>query len=243
MTTCPDCGGTVQDNVCTDCGTSVWPQATTGDAAQVPPPTPSAGTPGAAGTSETSDGSGTPGFVNPPDDTPPPPPSTPGAASQGTPSAASGTPPSSAGVPPSSPGAPPPPAPGTPPPGGSDGGWQPSPATADGAAVSSGSSRRTLWWVLGGLAVLAVVGVLAVWLFLRSAGLSPGEIERVGEGSPERLAELRAGCEAGDMQACDDLYLESPFDSEDEAFGDTCGGRNEPSGWCVDIHGETAPPS
>lgn len=97
--------------------------------------------------------------------------------------------------------------------------------------------------MLGGLAVLAVLGVLAVVLVLRGVGLSPDDLGSVGEGSPQRLAELRSGCVAGDMQACDDLYLEAPFDSEDETFGDTCGGRNDPSGWCVDIHGPTAPPA
>ena len=36
----------------------------------------------------------------------------------------------------------------------------------------------------------------------------------------------------------DQLYLDSPADSEYEAFGDSCGERNEPSGYCVDIYGE-----
>ena len=52
-------------------------------------------------------------------------------------------------------------------------------------------------------------------------------------GDDAELDKLWDGCEAGEMQACDDLYLQSPFDSEYEAFGDTCGGRNEPSGFCA----------
>ena len=43
-------------------------------------------------------------------------------------------------------------------------------------------------------------------------------------------AELDAdwdACEAGDMEACDRLYIFSPFDSDYEAFGNRCGGRSE----------------
>jgi hypothetical protein len=48
------------------------------------------------------------------------------------------------------------------------------------------------------------------------------------------LSGERDACEAGDMEACDDLYWESPVGSDDERFGDTCGGR-QPAGmgmWC-----------
>lgn len=96
--------------------------------------------------------------------------------------------------------------------------------------------------MLGGFALLALLGILAVVMVLRGPGLSADDLGSVGESSPQRLAELRSDCEAGDMQACDDLYLESAFGSDDEAFGDSCGGRNEPGGWCVDLHGPTAPP-
>lgn len=137
---------------------------------------------------------------------------------------------------------PPPPGPASDaPPGPPPGGWQPSPAAA-GSSGSSGSSSKVLWWVLGGVGLLAVLGVLGFFLLLRGAGVSVGDLGDVAGGSPERLAELRSDCTAGDMEACDDLYLESPFDSDDEAYGDSCGGRNEPSGWCVDIYGPTAPP-
>jgi hypothetical protein len=37
------------------------------------------------------------------------------------------------------------------------------------------------------------------------------------------LDQLWLGCEAGQMQACDDLYQQSPVDSEYEFFGGTCG--------------------
>lgn len=42
-------------------------------------------------------------------------------------------------------------------------------------------------------------------------------------------------CAAGDMQACDDLYMASPLGSECEAFGATCGGTTDGAEWCVDV--------
>jgi hypothetical protein len=55
-------------------------------------------------------------------------------------------------------------------------------------------------------------------------------------GSDPDLDELWDACEEGDFAACDQLYLDSPGGSEYEAFGDTCGDRNEPSGFCVDLY-------
>ncbi|MGE3359209.1 MAG: hypothetical protein AB7O92_21500, partial [Acidimicrobiia bacterium] len=40
------------------------------------------------------------------------------------------------------------------------------------------------------------------------------------------LSELRDDCADGDMEACDDLYYDSPVGSDDEAFGETCGRRH-----------------
>lgn len=61
-------------------------------------------------------------------------------------------------------------------------------------------------------------------------------------GSDAELDRLWDGCADGQMEACDDLYRFSPIGSEYERYGDTCGDRNEAAGWCVDIHGPTAPP-
>jgi hypothetical protein len=41
-------------------------------------------------------------------------------------------------------------------------------------------------------------------------------------------------CADGDMQACDDLYMDSPVGSECEAFADTCGGTTSGGTWCAD---------
>lgn len=57
-----------------------------------------------------------------------------------------------------------------------------------------------------------------------------------GTGNDLVLAALQSSCEAGDMVMCDLLYMSTPLGSELEAYGDSCGGRNEPAGWCADIY-------
>jgi hypothetical protein len=51
-------------------------------------------------------------------------------------------------------------------------------------------------------------------------------------GDDPALDALWDSCEAGDMASCDQLYRESPVDSEYESFGDTCGNRQEGGDWC-----------
>jgi hypothetical protein len=53
------------------------------------------------------------------------------------------------------------------------------------------------------------------------------------------LGDLRDGCAAGDMLACDMLYIYSPFDSPEEAFGDECAGRGDPGLSCAVAYGWT----
>ena len=55
-------------------------------------------------------------------------------------------------------------------------------------------------------------------------------------GGNSYLDQLWRECDSGDFQSCDDLYSESPSGSEYQAFGDSCGNRNEPSGWCVEVY-------
>lgn len=70
---------------------------------------------------------------------------------------------------------------------------------------------------------------------LAGAGGFPGLGEVPGTGGDQpstygddpQLDALWDACEAGDGQACDDLYFQSPIGSEYERFGDTCGGRFE----------------
>ena len=70
---------------------------------------------------------------------------------------------------------------------------------------------------LAGFVVLTVGGLI---LF---AVISIG----VGGGGAD-LSELRTQCGQGDGGACDQLYLQAPFGSEDEAFGLSCGSRTIP---------------
>ena len=59
-------------------------------------------------------------------------------------------------------------------------------------------------------------------------------------GDSAALDRLYRRCEAGDMQACDDLYDQTEPGTEYNTFGDTCGGRNEPSTYCTILYPEFA---
>ena len=61
----------------------------------------------------------------------------------------------------------------------------------------------------------------------------PGDL-----GDDAELDALAQDCFDGDFSACDQLFFESPVDSDYEAYGDSCGGRNEPAGLCVTIYGQ-----
>lgn len=67
---------------------------------------------------------------------------------------------------------------------------------------------------------------------------SPTPGDTAGEpftyGDDPELDALWDQCEAGDGVACDELYMTSPFDSEYEAFGDSCAGRGRDGMWCAD---------
>lgn len=65
-----------------------------------------------------------------------------------------------------------------------------------------------------------------------------GEVEDGSYGSDPELDALYDDCEGGDYAACDQLYLDSPAGSDYETFGDTCGDRNEPSGYCEDLYAD-----
>ncbi|KAE8762754.1 hypothetical protein [Georgenia thermotolerans] len=85
--------------------------------------------------------------------------------------------------------------------------------------------------------VVAVMGAVTGLGFLGYAVVR--EAASVGAestyGSDEQLDYLWDACEAGDGQACDDLYWDSPSFSEYEDFGNTCGGREPDGVWsCAD---------
>jgi TIR domain len=77
---------------------------------------------------------------------------------------------------------------------------------------------RAGWWIaaiVGFLLLLVVGGCVALAV--------------IGSNIEDEFAELREQCGAGDMSACDELFQESPVDSDDEFFGATCGRRTDGS--------------
>jgi hypothetical protein len=55
--------------------------------------------------------------------------------------------------------------------------------------------------------------------------LPPGQDPRNILGDDQALNDLANQCFDGDMQACDDLFAQTPVDSDLEAYSQTCGGR------------------
>jgi len=106
------------------------------------------------------------------------------------------------------------------------------PQDAYGYRLPEPGGRRT------GLVVAVVAGALLLVGALVFAGTTIFGVlaDDSTYGEDPDLDRLWDGCAAGDGQACDDLYLESPLDSGYEEFGDTCGDRFPPQQvWCVDV--------
>ena len=53
------------------------------------------------------------------------------------------------------------------------------------------------------------------------------------------LDDLRSDCASGDMAACDRLFRDAPAGSDDEEFGDTCGGRTDGGSYCESLADDT----
>jgi hypothetical protein len=110
------------------------------------------------------------------------------------------------------------------------------PPWGQGAATPRKTNRLAI--VLAALAALLVTG-LAVALFVWSGSDDDGEAggsggdssipsagsEPDGLGDDAELDEYAEECYDGDMEACDDLYQESPRSSAYELYGGTCAGR------------------
>lgn len=56
-------------------------------------------------------------------------------------------------------------------------------------------------------------------------------------GDDPQLDALADDCFNGRFAACDQLFFDSDEGSSYEAYGDSCGRRNEPAGLCVSIYG------
>jgi len=119
------------------------------------------------------------------------------------------------------------------------------PPWGQGAATSGATSTVAI--VLAALAAVVVAG-LAVALFVGlgsdddgDGGGSGGDSsipaatsEPGGLGDEPELDEYAEECFDGDMEACDDLYWESPTDSAYELYGGTCAGR-QPNADAFDV--------
>src|SRR5699024_7797736 len=101
-------------------------------------------------------------------------------------------------------------------------------------------SGRWMAWtgmVLGVLGIIAWIALIALWGWMRDSIEANGVLhddsvttERQlinpdvdSYGDDAFLDMLWDGCAAGDMVACDDLFVESPLWSEYEDFGYECG--------------------
>jgi hypothetical protein len=71
------------------------------------------------------------------------------------------------------------------------------------------------------------------------AGSDLPPADPVPGGDDEQLNQLAQQCHDGDMQACDDLFNQSDFDSAYEDYGNTCGGRvPDNTDFCVNVYPE-----
>ena len=107
-----------------------------------------------------------------------------------------------------------------------------------GQGAATPRKTNTLAVVLAALAALVVTG-LAVALFVWSGSDDDGDgggsggdssipsasSEPEGLGDDAELDGYAEECHDGDMEACDDLYRESPRSSAYELYGGTCAGR------------------
>jgi hypothetical protein len=93
--------------------------------------------------------------------------------------------------------------------------------------------------VVGGV-VLIVAAAIALVVVLRDSdpGIPAASSEPAGLGDDARLDDLAEDCYEGEMEACDDLYRESPRSSAYELYGGTCAGRQPNADanqvYCVD---------
>jgi len=122
-------------------------------------------------------------------------------------------------------------------------------------AQGRGAPRRRAWpWVVGTLALVAVLAGVGVGVFTvldRVFGVGPVYAEdgslvveeplADGEtyGDNPDLDELWDACEGGDGAACDALYIQSDLGTEYERFGRYCGDRvpetEDPPASCEEV--------
>ena len=127
----------------------------------------------------------------------------------------------------------------------SSGGSKNSSASSGPETKKSLTTAQVIAISAAGVVLLAGVGVGSVLLLTDPSG---GDLQNSTQGlaadgtygSNGYLDSLWDECENGDFESCDQLFLDAPANSEYEAFGDTCGNRNEPSGYCEDLYSSSS---
>lgn len=114
----------------------------------------------------------------------------------------------------------------------------PASAYAGGTTPPPSGGRKKWPWILG-IVLLVLVGLgVGAFFLLRSLF---GAVAEYGEyGSDAALDRLYDQCADGDMAACDELYFDSPWGSEYEEFGNTCGGTQAAGEYC-DVSSQPQP--
>jgi len=108
-------------------------------------------------------------------------------------------------------------------------------ASAHGTAIKGVSIQGPSWLIMVGLGVGTII--FGAWQFEQKPGdvgapkeeatvitVAEGRDEPYTYGDSIRLDDLWDSCAEGDWTDCDELYEVSPFGSEYEFFGATCGG-------------------
>jgi len=101
----------------------------------------------------------------------------------------------------------------------------PQPWAPPGATPPKKNRTTLIALIVAGVLVVTGIGV-ALWFGLRSNGDIPDATqEPTGLGTDATFDGYAQDCFDGDMQACDDLWEQSPVGSPYEAYGGTCAGR------------------
>ena len=83
------------------------------------------------------------------------------------------------------------------------------------------------------LGALEIVGWIAVIALIVAAANSVDPVYN------QKVSELHSACASGDMASCDTLFTYAKPGTDEEHFGDTCGGLTEGGGYCTDLNSGT----
>ncbi|MDT0278395.1 hypothetical protein [Blastococcus goldschmidtiae] len=100
------------------------------------------------------------------------------------------------------------------------------------STAGKGSKAAVVVAIVGALAIVGLAVALFVGLGSDDggeSGIPAATSEPEGLGDDPELDDYAEECHGGDMEACDDLYRESPEYSAYELYGGTCAGRQSNS--------------